>query len=224
MTLSKHSFRDRSGTFKTLLSCCRARSPVVQHLKFDLPPSQINLTFKSVAMAVLKNIILAASVLAPLVVAIPMPGPHKRDIYTNWVTEIDWVTIEETTTVWVEPSATTPAPVADASATDVPAMVSDQATYTPTALQTLAAAPQAPPTSIPTVAPVAAYTPATQQAPAPSSSVVPIPAPAASSASPVSLIAPMVTLQPKATTGSDGLCQGSGDACQGDVTHWDGGK
>ena len=61
-------------------------------------------------MAVLKNILLAASVLTPLVAAVPMPGPDKRAIYTNTVTEIDWVTVEETTTIWVNPSDPTPAP------------------------------------------------------------------------------------------------------------------
>ncbi|OCT51541.1 hypothetical protein CLCR_08955 [Cladophialophora carrionii] len=174
-------------------------------------------------MAVLKNIILAASVLTPLVAAVPMPGANKRGIYTNTVTEIAWVTVEETTTVWVDQAAPTPAPVAAAvTSSSAPAAVSVEAAPTPSALATLAAAPQQPSSSTPTVAPAAAYTPPAEQAPAQvsSSSVVPDPSPAASSPAPVSLIAPMMTLQPKA---ADGSCEGSGNACQGDVTHWDGG-
>ncbi|EXJ58561.1 hypothetical protein A1O7_05988 [Cladophialophora yegresii CBS 114405] len=171
-------------------------------------------------MAVLKNIILAASVLSPLVAAVPMPGPNKRGIYTNTVTEIAWVTVEETTTVWVDPAAPTPAPIAAAiTTTSVPAVAQVEPTYTPSTLATLAAAPQQSPSSIPTVAPAAAYTAPAEQASAPASSSSVVPS-AASSPSPVSLIAPMMTLQPKA---ADGSCEGSGNACQGDVTHWDGG-
>jgi len=172
-------------------------------------------------MAVLKNIILAASVLAPLVAAVPMLGVDKRAIYTNTVTEIEWVTVEETTTVWVDQAAPTQAPVALVSTTDsVPAT----ATYIPTTLATIAAAaaPQAPATSIPAAA--ATYTPPAVPAPAPEApSVAPIPAPAASSPAPVPTSTPLSSNVAKDTVGSDGACQGSGDACQGDVTHWDGG-
>lgn len=171
-------------------------------------------------MAVLKNLVLAATVLAPLVACVPMLDNAKRAIWTNTVTEIEWVTVEETTTVWLDPSST-PAPEAAASVTssDVAASSVD-VTWTPSTFATLAAAPQAPPTSVPTVAPAAAYS---APAEAPSSTILPIPAPTSSSPASASLIAPMVNSQPRGTVGTDGLCSGSGDACQGDVTHWDGG-
>ncbi len=174
-------------------------------------------------MAILKNILLAASVLTPLVAAVPVPGNNKRNIWTNTVTEIDWVTVMDTVTSWVDAAAPTPAPAAASTADSTPTMASVDITSVPTTLATLAAAPQAPPTSVPTVAPAAEYTVPAPPAPVVSSTVVPIPAPAASSPAPASLIAPMVNSQPRATVGTDGTCEGSGDACQGDVTHWDGG-
>ncbi|KIW31871.1 uncharacterized protein PV07_03460 [Cladophialophora immunda] len=173
-------------------------------------------------MAGLKQIVLAASLLTSLVAAVPMLD--KRAIYTNTVTEIAWVTVEETTTIWVDPSDPTPAPSPAASTTSsVPAAVFAAATYTPSTLSTAAvvpveapsssswsspAAPAASPaTSSPVVAPVPAAEPSSSSAAAPSSSAAPS----------------MVNVQPKDTVGTDGTCEGSGDACQGDVTHWDGG-
>merc|ERR1712000_122904 len=61
-------------------------------------------------MAGLKNIILAASLLAPLTMA--APRLDVRAMYTHTDTEIVWVTVEETTTVWLDAASATPAPVA----------------------------------------------------------------------------------------------------------------
>jgi hypothetical protein len=165
-------------------------------------------------MAVLKNLVLAASVISSLVAAAPMAGHNKREIYTNTVTEIAWITVEETTTVWVNPSDPTPAPQAPQAAV---VTTTSSNTAEPTTMQTVAAAPQAPP-AVPSEAPAAAYTAPAQPPPAASSST---PYSPPSSAAPS---VPSMTLQPKATVGTDGTCEGSGDACTGDVTHWDGGK
>ncbi|KIW95115.1 uncharacterized protein Z519_03699 [Cladophialophora bantiana CBS 173.52] len=167
-------------------------------------------------MAGLKNIVLATSLLTSLVAAVPMLD--KRAIYTNTVTEIAWVTVEETTTIWVDPSDPTPAPAPAVSTTSsVPAAVFAAATYTPSTLATAAIVPVEAPSSS-SAAPVA-------PSPATSSSAVAPSAPASSPpAAPSSAPAPsMVNVQPKDTVGTDGTCEGSGDACQGDVTHWDGG-
>merc|ERR1712230_69962 len=57
-------------------------------------------------MAGLKNIILAASLLAPLTMA--APRLDVRAMYTHTDTEIVWVTVEETTTVWLDAASATP--------------------------------------------------------------------------------------------------------------------
>ncbi|KEF56348.1 uncharacterized protein A1O9_07929 [Exophiala aquamarina CBS 119918] len=159
-------------------------------------------------MAVLKNIVLAASLLAPAVVAIPMMDMDKRAIYTHTETAIAWVTVEETTTVWVEPAAATPPPPPAATTTStVPAAIFAQTSYIPSTFTTQ-------PAPVPTT-PSVPDVPAVAPAPAASAPVVSSAAPAASSSVPV---------QPKDTAGSTtGTCEGSGATCVGDVTHWDGG-
>lgn len=156
-------------------------------------------------MAVLKNIVLAASLLAPAVLAVPMIDMDKRAIYTHTETAIAWVTVEETTTVWVEAAAATPPPPPAATTTStVPAAIFAQTTYVPSTFTTQ-------PAPVPTTSSVAEV-PAVAPAP---------PAPVVSSApaDPSS-----VPVQPKDTAGSTtGTCEGSGGACVGDVTHWDGG-
>jgi hypothetical protein len=149
-------------------------------------------------MAVLKNIVIAASLLAPAALAIPMMD--KRAIYTHTETAIAWVTVEETTTVWVDAAQATPPPApAAATTTTVPAAIFAQTSYVPSTFATQPASVASTSSSVP-------------EAPA----VVPsAPAPAASSSIPV---------QPKDTAGSTtGTCEGSGAPCVGDVTHWDGG-
>ena len=148
-------------------------------------------------MAVLKNIVLAATLLTPFALAAPMLD--ERAIYTHTYTEIAWVTILETTTVWVDPTTPTPAPDATVSTTSnpVPPAVFAEPTYTPSTLATVAA----PPSSWSSPSPLASSAPA----------------PAAPSAA-------AVNVQPKDITGSTtGTCADEGNACVGDVTHWDGG-
>jgi hypothetical protein len=160
-------------------------------------------------MAVLRNLVIAASLLAPAALAIPMMD--KRAIYTHTETAIAWVTVEETTTVWVDAAAATPPPTlaaattSNATTTTVPAAIFAQ-TYAPSTLATQPSSVATPSSSVPEV--VAA-------APSPPASVVPSTPPAESSSVPV---------QPKDTAGSTtGTCEGSGASCVGDVTHWDGG-
>ncbi|KAH0844660.1 hypothetical protein FOPE_09838 [Fonsecaea pedrosoi] len=177
-------------------------------------------------MAGLKQIVLAASLLTSLVAAVPMPD--KRAIYTNTVTEIAWVTVEETTTIWVDPSDPTPAPAPPASTTSsVPAAVFAAATYTPSTLATAAVVPVEAPSSSSSSSSAAVAPAASPATSAPAEVPAPAPAPATPSpppAAPTSSAAPStINVQPKDTVGTDGTCEGSGDACQGDVTHWDGG-
>ena len=156
-------------------------------------------------MAVLKNIILAATLLTPFALAAPVTYTH---------TEIVWTTIEETTTVWLDAAAATPAPAATTSTpSSVPAAVFAASTDTPSLVDTLS------PTNTPSSF-------ATSVAAAPSV-VTPSPevAPASSSPSPTyTLTAPAVNVQPKDTASTSGTCEGQGNACVGDVTHWDGGE
>ena len=231
----QHSFRTPSHTFRGTPSL--AVEPDLQSFLKTHFQSIRNFKPTPLAMAVLKNLLLGASVLTSLVNAVPMLGPDKRAIYTNTVTEIAWVTVEETTTVWVDQADPTPAPqaaVVGTTTSSVPAVAVTGA-YTPSTFATMAAAaPQAPPTSYPAAAdytspaapaPDAASSPAPAPAPAPASSAPAAPAPVPAS-SPAPAPAPMATpvnVQPKDTVGTDGSCEGSGDACQGDVTHWDGG-
>ncbi|KIW13284.1 hypothetical protein PV08_08472 [Exophiala spinifera] len=215
-------------------------------------------------MAVLKNITLAALLLlTPFATA--APRLDARSVYTHTDTEIVWVTVEETTTVWLEPGEPTPAPapvaaadtttvvVADGSTTSAPAVFA-QTAYEPSTLATVtgAAPAPAPPSSSSTTTPPAAaavvssapasVAPSPAPAPAPSAAPAPAPAPApAAESSPAAAVAPTTTTaapsapapSPSASTGDSGTqdisastsatCEGTGAACVGDVTHWDGG-
>lgn len=164
-------------------------------------------------MAVFSSIILAASLLTSFSVAAPA-------LFTHTATEIVWVTVEETTTVWVDPASATlatsaPVVVADASTTTTsttttPAAVFAQVAYTtPSSSQAVAATPSV------VVSSSSAADTWTSPAPVATSSPSPV-APAASTTS--------VNVQAKDVTGSTTAdCEGDGDACVGDVTHWDGG-
>lgn len=170
-------------------------------------------------MAVLRNIVIAASLLAPAALAIPMMD-KRGEIYTHTETAIAWVTVEETTTVWVDAAAATPAPVAAANTTSsstststVPAAIFAQ-TYAPSTFSTEVASVATTSSYVPEATPATPAAPAPVM-PAPPAAVVPSPPPVASSSVPV---------QPKDTAGSTtGTCEGSGASCVGDVTHWDGG-
>ncbi|KAI1616265.1 hypothetical protein EDD37DRAFT_85198 [Exophiala viscosa] len=149
-------------------------------------------------------VIVAASLLAPFTMAAPA--------YTHTATEIDWVTVEETVTVWLDPASATSPPVvvaetttAVATTTTTPAVMA-QATYTtPSSVETAVAA-------TPTVA-VSSSAAVVPSSPSPVASSTSSAAAAASSAVSASSIS--------ASTSAD--CEGEGDACVGDVTHWDGG-
>ncbi len=176
-------------------------------------------------MAGLKNIILAASLLAPLTMA--APRLDVRAMYTHTDTEIVWVTVEETTTVWLDAASATPAPVAAttsssssstistipvavASTTTSAAAVFAQTSYSPSTMATVAAV------SSP------AYSP---DATAWSSSAAPVASSSSSAAASPAASASSVNVQAKDIAASDSAsCEGQGAACEGDVTHWDGGK
>jgi hypothetical protein len=169
-------------------------------------------------MAVIRNLVLAASALAPIVAAIPMVGQAKRDIITNTVTEVVWTIVEETTTVWIDPAASTPPPQAPVPAVTTTTTTSTspivaQVTSTPSTLATVAAAAPAEAYTVPPQAPAAQPTTTTTTTTTPS----PAPAPAATTSA--------VNIQSKGTASvANGQCTGESDACSGDVTHWDGGK
>merc|ERR1711977_708187 len=175
-------------------------------------------------MAGLKNIILAASLLAPLTMA--APRLDVRAMYTHTDTEIVWVTVEETTTVWLDAASATPAPVAattsssssstistipvavDSSTTSAAAVFA-QTSYSPSTMATVAAVSSA------------AYSPA---AAAWSSSAAPVASSSASAAASPAASASSVNVQAKDISASNSAsCEGQGAACEGDVTHWDGG-
>lgn len=194
-------------------------------------------------MAVLKNLVLAASLLAPLALAAPLLD--ERALHTH--TEVVWVTVQETTTLWVDPTAlaaatptsaapvevvatttttTTPAPVEVAVTTSTQAPVEVAVPTTATTSDAPAAVfaqTSAAPSTFATVAAVSS-----EAAPAPSADS---PSPAAPAASSTSAAAPApqasaatVGVETKdVSASSSGTCEGQGDACVGDVTHWDGG-
>ncbi|KIX08143.1 uncharacterized protein Z518_02799 [Rhinocladiella mackenziei CBS 650.93] len=159
-------------------------------------------------MAVLRNIVLAASLIAPF--ALAAPKLDERAIYTHTYTEIAWVTVEETTTVWVDPSDPTPAPVATPETTSsAPPAVFAQPTSTPSTFATVVAVPSAA-TSSSLVDSSPSSSPSAPAPASPSTDATPDPA--------------SVNVQSKDIVASpSGTCEGEGNACVGDVTHWDGG-
>ena len=154
-------------------------------------------------MAVISTII-AALLLTPFTMAAPA--------YTHTATEIDWVTVEETVTVWLDPASATSAPVvvaetttSVATTTTTPVVVAEATYTTPSSVQTTAAAT--------TSVVVSSY------AVAASSSASPI----ASSSSPAAAAAASPVSASSITASNSADCEGKGAACVGDVTHWDGG-
>ena len=179
-------------------------------------------------MAIMKNALFAASVLASHTLAIPLAGMHKRDLVMQTYTETVWVTQSQQATVWVDdfgkPVRTdTPSGPGAVTVQPTPSSSSSSAYVAPSSPYS---APAAPPASSAAAsvassssAPVASYSPAgfaavsSSASPAWSSS-------APSSASPAP--APSSTqMESKDTSG--GTCVGQGSGCSGDITHWDGG-
>lgn len=161
-------------------------------------------------MAPMKNL-LAALALATCTSAVPLAFDRRAP--TNVVTETVWTTVDVTTTVYVdEPS---PQPKVQDAPPAAPAAVTTTSSVAPA--QTTPAAPQVPAPEAP--AAPAANSPAAFAAQAQPS------APAVSSAAPQaapSAAAPAVEAK-TAGASSGGPCEGEGNACSGDVTHYDGG-
>ena len=149
----------------------------------------------------------AASVLASLASAIPMPGPARNEVrgdgvLMSTVTHTTWTTVDVTTTVYQNDVDPTPAPEAPASPEAVP-------TSAPAAPAAPAPAPEAA-SSAPAVSPAnfaqeqptpaAAYTP-------PASSAAPAPAPEST----VNVV-----------KNDGGACEGQGSGCSGDITYYNG--
>jgi hypothetical protein len=145
-------------------------------------------------MAIMKTLF-AASVLASLVSAIPMPGfpMEKRAEVVSTYTHTTWTTVRVTTTIYYDGDAPpTPTPEAPAAA-------------------------PAEPTPTPEVAAPAPPAPEVASSPSPVVSAGNfVEAPTTSPAAPEST----VNVQPKAATG--GPCEGSGNKCTGDVTYYNG--
>jgi hypothetical protein len=172
-------------------------------------------------MASLKSVLVAAFALASTASAIPL-AVDRRDAAPNVVTETVWVTLDTTTTVWVPASQSTasqapPPPPAAATTTTTPPA--------PVVQPVLTSSSQPPPPAAPTDAPAAF---AAQAQPAqPSQSTTPV-APVAPVASTPQYTAPQAAPSPAPVSQSSGQvsggpCQGQGNACSGDVTHYDGG-
>ena len=142
-------------------------------------------------MAIMKTLF-AASVLASLASAIPMPGMDKRDA-VNTVTHTTWTTVDVTTTVYVNDAEATPPP---------------QAAVTSNAVPSVAPAAPVAPSSAPAVSAgnFAAQEQPSAAAPAPPASTTP--------AAPAST----VNVAPK----SGGPCEGQGSGCSGDITYYNG--
>ena len=150
-------------------------------------------------MAIMKALF-AASVLASLASAIPMPGPRmdKRAESVSTITHTTWTTVDYTTTVYVNDADPTPPPQAPASSEAVPT----SAPAPPPAPETPASTPTVSPANFAAEQPTpAAYTP-------PASSAAPAPAPEST-----------VNVTPKA---NGGTCEGEGSGCTGDITYYNG--
>ena len=153
-------------------------------------------------MAIMKALF-AASVLASLVSAVPMPGPPRKEFRgaeVSTVTHTTWTTVDVTTTVYANDAAPTPAPQAPASSEAVP--TSAPAPAPAPAPETPSSAPAVSPANFAqeTPTPAAAYTP-------PASSASPAPAPEST----VNVV-----------KNSGGACEGEGSGCSGDITYYNG--
>ena len=159
-------------------------------------------------MAIMKALF-AASVLASLALAIPMPGPRRNE-FRSWgevstVTHTTWTTVDVTTTVYQNEADPTPPPQAPASSEAVPTSAPAAPAAPAPAAEAASSAPAVSPANFaqeqPTPAtPVAAYTPAPPSA-----------APAPAPESTVNVV-----------KNSNGACEGQGSGCSGDITYYNG--
>lgn len=172
-------------------------------------------------MASFSKLFLASSVLASVALAAPMN--QARAVVYDIVTETVWTTLDVTSTVWDNGA---PA-MSSTSATTVSAtqMATTQVASTPTATMVSS-------TMAPSVATVAApiSTPSTTTAMTSTWTSTSLTSAAASTSAASAAItsrtvpqAPSAVANAPMSASSDGTCQGTGAACVGDVTHWDGG-
>ena len=181
-------------------------------------------------MAILKNAIIAASVLASYTLAVPVAGIHKRDLVMQTQIVTDWVTVNQQATVWVDDSGKpvkTDIPTMSGafSVQPTPSSSSSSAYVAPSSVYSAPAAPPAssapaPVASSPSAAPTPTYSPAGFAA---QSSPVPSPAMSSSAPAPAAPAPAPSSTQVLQKSGSGGPCEGPGSGCSGDITHWDGG-
>ena len=189
----------------------------------------------TLAMASLKKVVLAASVLASYALAAPVDA---RALVVYTVTETDWVTLDVTSTVWVndaeittaadppadppaDPTSVEAAPTTSSSISSISSISTTSTTSTissiPTVTPSVSPAVFVGPTSDP--ASTSSTTPTPTPTPTPTATTTSSVAEATSSAA---AAASVQSNNINASTG--GTCDGEGTACVGDVTHWDGGK
>lgn len=164
-------------------------------------------------MAIFSKYLIASSVLSAIALAAPL---IQRDVVTDIVTETVWTTLDVTTTIYdnAMPATITPAvmtpPAAQMTSTSAPTTLVPMTT------------PAAPPPSSTlaaeffdtSTAPAVGATAVTSTAVAPSTSTW---------TSTSAAVAPSTAASGSITASSSGTCEGEGNACVGDVTHWDGG-
>ena len=184
-------------------------------------------------MAVLKNLFIAASVLASSTLAVPLAGVHKRDMVMQTHTDTVWVTQSRQVTVLVDGSgkpvktdvpfafgagAVQPTPSSSSSSAYVAPSSSYSAPAAPSATSATVPSAPAPVASSSSTAPSPTYSPAgfaAQESPSPSS--------ASSSSAPATVAAAPAPSSTQLQQKSSGPCEGQGSGCSGDITHWDGG-
>jgi hypothetical protein len=164
-------------------------------------------------MAIFSKYLIASSVLSAIALAAPL---IQRDVVTDIVTETVWTTLDVTTTIYdnAMPATTTPAVMTPPAAQ----MTSTSAPTTLVPMTTPAAPPPSPTPAAEffgtSTAPVVGATAVTSTAVAPSTSTW---------TSTSAAVAPSPAASGSITASSSGTCEGEGNACVGDVTHWDGG-
>jgi hypothetical protein len=160
-------------------------------------------------MAILSKFLIASSLFSAVALAAPLV---QRDIVTDIVTETVWTTLDVTTTIYDNAvPATAAPPMTTPTAMQMTAV--ETSTSTPTTLM-----PMATSTSTPASSAAAAqfFTTTTTTTPAAGLALTATTTMAAAAAS--------ATVVANSVSGSATAdCEGQGDACVGDVTHWDGG-
>lgn len=176
-------------------------------------------------MAIMKNVLIGACALISVAQAAP-----RFITVTDVVTQTHWETVNCTTTVWRPinesplPTTTTDVSVSTSTTTTTPVITSSSTTTSVYVAPVVATTPST--TSV-YVAPTPTTTPATTPAP-----VATTPVQAAATVATTlstSAVAAKASSTAVAQAGSfvqgssSGTCEGQGNACVGDITHWDGG-